>query len=243
MKTRVRRGGQCFDRLVGNMAWATFVHLTARPILGTPDPHLHAHCYCFNAVYDPVESRWKAGQFRDIKQEAPRFQALFRSLLARRLADLGYPVEWKGDDFGIAGFSPALLDKFSRRTRLIEAEALRLGIVSDHLKDSLGGRTREKKCPDATMPELRQGWYQRMTPEERQQVARAELAKRRPWPGDPASQRRRSSEDTGEHHRRPRSRDAIVKRQRQQAHFRAVADQAATPPPVKPPARSVGYGR
>ena len=52
MKTRVRKGGKCFDRLVGNMAWATFVHLTARPLLGMPDPHLHAHCFCFNAVFD-----------------------------------------------------------------------------------------------------------------------------------------------------------------------------------------------
>ena len=76
MKTRVRKGGKCFDRLVGNMAWATFVHLTARPLLGMPDPHLHAHCFCFNAVFDREEQRWKAGQFREIKQQAPRFQAL-----------------------------------------------------------------------------------------------------------------------------------------------------------------------
>jgi conjugative relaxase-like TrwC/TraI family protein len=173
MRTRVRKGGQCFDRLVANMGWATFVHLTARPILGMPDPHLHAHAFCFNAVFDPTESRWKAGQFREIKQEAPRFQALFRSLLARRLADVGYPIEWQGQDFEIAGFSPALLKKFSRRTAMIEAEADRRGIVSDRLKDQLGAQTREKKQNDATMPELREVWRRRMTDDERQMIAQA----------------------------------------------------------------------
>jgi conjugative relaxase-like TrwC/TraI family protein len=191
MKTRVRTDGQCFDRLVGNMAWATFIHLTARPVLGIPDPHLHAHCFCFNAVFDPVEDRWKAGQFREIKQQAPQFQALFRNLFAGRLSQRGYSVVWKGDDFEIEGFSPALIQKFSRRTQLIESEAARLGIVSDTLKDSLGAKTREKKQPDATMTDLRRVWWLRLTDGERDEVARAELHKRRPWPGD----RRRHGHD------------------------------------------------
>lgn len=173
MKTRVRKGGQCFDRLVGNMGWATYVHLTARPVLGVPDPHLHAHCFCFNAVFDQMEDRWKAGQFREIKQEAPRFQALFRSMFARRLAECGYSVAWNGDDFEIEGFSPALLRKFSRRTALIESEAARLGIVTDQLKDSLGAKTREKKQTDATMPQLRDIWRKRLTDDERHVIAQA----------------------------------------------------------------------
>ena len=230
MKTRVRTGGQCFDRLVGNMAWATFVHLTARPILGMPDPHLHAHAFCFNAVFDPVEERWKAGQFREIKQEAPRFQALFRSLFAARLSGVGYDVQWKGDDFEIAGFSPALLRKFSRRTQLIESEAVRLGIFSDKLKDSLGVKTREKKQSDATMPELRQGWYQRMTDGERLEVARAELHKRRPWPAD--FKRMQASRADGQAvgiERQPLLHDRVMQRQRL-----AVYDRARTAAPVRP---------
>lgn len=173
MKTRVRKGGQCFDRLVSNMGWASFIHLTARPVEGVPDPHLHAHCFCFNAVFDPVENRFKAGQFREIKQEAPRFQALFRSMLARRLTECGYSVAWNGDDFEIEGFSQPLLRKFSRRTAMIEAEAERRGIISGSLKDSLGARTREKKQKDLTMPELRQLWRRRLTDDERQAIAQA----------------------------------------------------------------------
>jgi conjugative relaxase-like TrwC/TraI family protein len=266
MRTRVRTDGQCFDRLVGNMGWATFVHLTARPILGLPDPHLHAHCFCFNAVFDPVEERFKAGQFREIKQQAPRFQALFRSLFAARLTRAGYDVAWKGEDFEIAGFSPALLRKFSRRTALIESEAERLGILSDKLKDTLGAKTREKKQSDATMSDLRPLWYQRMTDDERQQLARAELFKRRPWPGDRRRQRRGDTHDHGDeaqelwlHERRQaaheRYRADHERRQRaasrQPASRRSVARRTSIPPPAamptpkanQPKRRSDGHGR
>ncbi|MBV8401005.1 MAG: relaxase domain-containing protein, partial [Acetobacteraceae bacterium] len=71
------------------------------------------------------------------------------------LISTGYDVEWKGEDFEIAGFSPALLRKFSRRTQLIESEAARRGILSNVLKDHLGAQTRESKWLDATMPQLR----------------------------------------------------------------------------------------
>ena len=73
--TRVRKHFGNTDRNVGNLAWAKFVHKTARPVNGLPDPHLHAHCFCFNTVYDEKEDAWKAGQFRDIKRDAPYFEA------------------------------------------------------------------------------------------------------------------------------------------------------------------------
>jgi conjugative relaxase-like TrwC/TraI family protein len=229
MRTRVRKGGQCFDRLVGNMAWATFVHLTARPVLGMPDPHLHAHCFCFNAVFDPAEDRWKAGQFREIKQEAPRFQALFRSLLAARLAKGGYQVEWKGDDFEIAGFSPALLKKFSRRTQLIESEAVRRGIFSDKLKDSLGAATREKKQADATMPQLRELWRQRLTDDERQMITAAVATGPQYHRTHPARPR-----DAWETQRL----DAVRRLPRRSARIPASGSPAPTPPAQ----RGYGYG-
>src|SRR5580658_6415351 len=69
MKTRVRVGGGDHDRETGNMAWAEFLHFTARPVDGKPDPHLHAHFYAFNLTHDEVEGRWKAGQFGDLKRD------------------------------------------------------------------------------------------------------------------------------------------------------------------------------
>ena len=105
MKTRVRRRGQDTDRVTGNMAWAEFIHTTSRPVEGLPDPQLHAHVFVFNATYCDEERRWKAGQFRDLKRDAPYFQAAFRVRLANRLQDLGFGVQRKRDDFEIAGHS------------------------------------------------------------------------------------------------------------------------------------------
>jgi conjugative relaxase-like TrwC/TraI family protein len=228
MKTRVRKGRQCFDRVAGNMGWATFVHLTARPILGVPDPHLHAHCFGFNAVFDPVEHRWKAGQFREIKQEAPRFQALFRSMLARRLAESGYTVAWKGDSFEIDGLSAGLLRKFSRRTEHIEHVAESLGITSDRVKDQLGAMTREKKQNDATMPQLRELWRRRLTNDERHMIAQAVTGPpyRRTHPARPR--------DGWEQQRL----NAARQRQRRQA---TLAPEAYASPAPPPPARAA-YG-
>ena len=61
------------------MIWAEFVHFTARPVNGIPDPHLHAHCYTFNTTWDEVEKKWKAGRFRDLKADAPYFEAAFHA--------------------------------------------------------------------------------------------------------------------------------------------------------------------
>src|SRR5271168_3423768 len=83
IKTRVRRKLQDKDRTTGNMVWAEFIHTTSRPVDGLPDPQLHAHVFVFNTTWDEEESRWKAGQFRELKRDAPYFQAAFRVRLAQ----------------------------------------------------------------------------------------------------------------------------------------------------------------
>ena len=87
--TRVRAGGQDADRLTGNLAWAEFIHFTARPVEGVPDPHLHAHCFAFNATFDEVEQRWKAGQFGEIKADGAYYQATFHARLGQLPARAG----------------------------------------------------------------------------------------------------------------------------------------------------------
>src|SRR5271165_1758303 len=123
MKTRVRKGRQDRDRTTGNMVWAEFIHTTSRPVDGLPDPQLHAHVFAFNTTFDEEESRWKAGQFADIKRDTPFFQAAFRVRLANRLQDFGFGVERKRDDFEIAGIPRDVLGRSSRRTALIEKVA------------------------------------------------------------------------------------------------------------------------
>ncbi len=156
MKTRVRMDGKDEDRVTGNMLWAEFIHTTSRPVDGVPDPQLHAHCFVFNTTWDDEEHRWKAGQFSELKRDAPYFQAAFRVRLANRLQDLGFGVERKRDDFEIAGIPKDVLGRFSRRTAIIEKAAEERGITDPDRKAELGAETREKKQHDLTWEELQQ---------------------------------------------------------------------------------------
>jgi len=170
MKTRVRRGSRDENRDTGNMVWAEFIHTTSRPVDGVPDPQLHAHCFAFNATWDDQERRWKAGQFRELKRDAPYFQAAFRVRLANKLQDLGFGVERKRDDFEVAGIPPAAIKRFSRRTELIEKVAAERGILDPKKKDGLGAETREKKNKELSWDELRTAWDSQLTEKERQAV-------------------------------------------------------------------------
>src|SRR5665213_65095 len=165
MKTRVRMGGKDENRSTGNMVWAEFIHTTSRPVDGLPDPQLHAHVFAFNTTFDDEERRWKAGQFADIKRDAPYFQAAFRVRLANKLQDIGFGVERKRDDFEIAGIPADILKRFSRRTELIEKVAEEKGITNPDRKAELGAETREKKDSELSLGQLRQAWDSRMSPE------------------------------------------------------------------------------
>ena len=171
MKTRVRTGGQDINRTSGNMVWAEFIHTTSRPVDGLPDPQLHAHVFVFNTTWDQEENRWKAGQFRELKRDAPYFQAAFRVRLANRLQDLGFGVERKRDDFELSGLPPDVLGRFSRRTALIEKVAEEKGITDPKRKDGLGAETREAKGKSLTLDSLRKEWNSRLTDAERSQLA------------------------------------------------------------------------
>lgn len=173
MQTRVRKRGQNQDRTTGNLVWGEFVHLTSRPVNGIPDPHLHAHCFAMNVTYDEQEHAWKAGQFGNLKRDAPYFEAKFHSRLGRRLADLGIEVERTRTGWEIAGISPSIIGKFSRRTQEIEEEARKRGITDPALKAELGAKTRERKQKHLTRSELRQEWMSRLTEDERDSLASA----------------------------------------------------------------------
>jgi conjugative relaxase-like TrwC/TraI family protein len=171
MKTRVRTAGREEDRTTGNMVWAEFVHTTARPVGGVPDPQLHAHVFAFNATYDGDEDRWKAGQFRELKRDAPYFQAAFRARLANRIQDVGYGVERKRDDFELAGVPTDLLKRFSRRTAVIEKVAAEKGILDPDRKAELGAETRERKEKSLGWSALKKEWDSRLSDAERARLA------------------------------------------------------------------------
>ena len=167
IKTRVRKQGANENRTTGNMIWAEFVHFTARPVNGVPDPHLHAHCYTFNTTWDDEEKKWKAGQFRDLKADAPYFEAAFHARFSRQLAELGYRIERTAKGWELAGVPQRVLDEFSRRTEQVEQKAKELGITSAKQKDGLAAWTRERKQKNLSKPELRELWDKRISADER----------------------------------------------------------------------------
>jgi conjugative relaxase-like TrwC/TraI family protein len=171
MQTRVRRERQDVNRTTGNMTWAEFIHTTSRPVEGIPDPQLHAHVFVFNTTWDEEEKRWKAGQFRELKRDAPYFQAAFRVRLANKLQDQGFGVERKRDDFEIGGISADVLKRFSRRTALIERLAQEKGITNPDRKAELGAETREKKAKALSWEVLRKEWDTRLSNQDRKVLA------------------------------------------------------------------------
>lgn len=173
MKTRERKGGKDEDRVTGNMAWSEFIHFTSRPVDGLPDPHLHAHVFAHNITFDPVEKRFKAGQFGDLKRDAPYFEAAFDARLAHALNGLGYATERKGLSFEVAGVPTSVIDKFSRRRNEIEDEAKEKGIVTAEGKHAIGYYGRENKTKGVGRPKLRVEWNERLSQAER--VALAEV--------------------------------------------------------------------
>jgi conjugative relaxase-like TrwC/TraI family protein len=90
MQCKVRKGRLDEDRRTGEMLYSRFFHRDSRPINGLSDPHWHVHCFIHNATFDPVEKRWKAGQFRGLIADKGYFQEYFHTLLAQRLMGSGY---------------------------------------------------------------------------------------------------------------------------------------------------------
>lgn len=165
--TRIRQKGAQENRVTGNLAWAEFVHFTARPVGGIPDPHLHVHCFAFNATFDAVEDRWKAAKFRQIKEDAPYCEAAFHARLSSKLAAIGYGIRRTKSGWEIDGIPQAVLDKFSRRTAQIERIAEEKGITDAKKKDGLGAATREGKRHGMTYTDLLGAWGVRLTEEEK----------------------------------------------------------------------------
>jgi conjugative relaxase-like TrwC/TraI family protein len=171
LKTRVRLGLQNTERQTGNMVWAEFIHLTSWPVDGISDPQLQAYLFVFNMTWDEQEGRWKAARFRDIKRDAPYFQATFRVRLANKLQELGFGVQRDQDDFEIAGIPPDVLERFSRRTALIERLAEERGITDPRRKAELGPSTKESRGKLCGLGALRKEWKARLTGPERKVLA------------------------------------------------------------------------
>ena len=162
-KTRVRKSGNYDDRNTGELLWADFTHQTARPVDDhAPDPHLHSHCFVFNATWDEQEKRYKAAKFRDIKRDMPYYQARFHKRLADKMMALGYQVKLTDKSFEIEGVPQSAIDLFSKRTDEIGRVAEEQGITDAKQLDQLGARTRSKKQKGSSMAELKVEWRRQL---------------------------------------------------------------------------------
>ncbi|MFY9984531.1 MAG: MobF family relaxase [Chthoniobacterales bacterium] len=175
------------DRVTGNLLYAAFTHRVTRPVDGVPDPHYHIHAFVFNATYDEVEARWKAGQFGNIKRDAPFYEAAFNARLAKSLVEAGYGIRRTERSFELASVSRELIEKFSRRTNQIERlarekypvlETKARALVKEtgmdfadafaQVKSELGALSREKKSAEVLDPKERlRVWRAEMATEER----------------------------------------------------------------------------
>ncbi|WP_188604954.1 MobF family relaxase [Aquaticitalea lipolytica] len=165
-QARIRVQNQQDDRHTGELLWADFIHQTARPVgNNAPDCHLHAHIFCFNATYDQVEFKFKAGQFHNIKRDMPYHQARFQKRLADKLSSFGYDIRKTKNGFELAMIPQKAIDHFSKRTNLIGQVAKEKGIQSQKELDQLGARTRSGKKKGLTMEELREDWKKQLIKE------------------------------------------------------------------------------
>jgi conjugative relaxase-like TrwC/TraI family protein len=123
MQCKVRKGGLYEDRRTGELLYSKFFHRDSRPINGLSDPHWHVHCFLHNATFDPVEERWKAGQFRGIIADKGYFQEYFHTLLAQGLMESGYKLRrtdrgWH--QWEMACVTEREVELFSKRHELID---------------------------------------------------------------------------------------------------------------------------
>ena len=174
VQTRVNhaRGKMTLEK-TRNIVGASWVHTTSRPVDGWPDPNLHVHCFCINAT--KAGDRWTAADLSAIVKDSGYYEAVFQSRLAQKVISLGYPIVRNDREFEIAGISRSTIEKFSRRTALIERVAAERGITGADQKGRLGAQTRDKKSANSVpADQLPNKWRSELSPSEIADFARLE---------------------------------------------------------------------
>ena len=109
-----------YNRVSGNLVYASFVHRETRPVDGIPDPHYHIHGFVMNATWVEAEQRWKALEIGETAANRTCYEARFFHRLADKLLAAGYGIRRTDTHFELASVSRELIEKFSKRTKLIE---------------------------------------------------------------------------------------------------------------------------
>lgn len=109
-----RQSGQGMNKRYirsGRIAAAVFRHGESRAL----DPQLHSHAFLFNATWDAQGGRLVALETSEIYARARYLTEVYRNALATEARQLGYEIERSAHGFELAGVSPALIERFSKR--------------------------------------------------------------------------------------------------------------------------------
>jgi conjugative relaxase-like TrwC/TraI family protein len=191
MQCKVRKGGLHQDRRTGELLYSKFFHRDSRPIDGLSDPHWHVHCFLHNATFDPVEQRWKAGQFRGLIADKGYFQEYFHTLLAQRLMRFGYKLRrtdrgWH--QWEMACITDREVELFSKRHELIDTLSEERGSTPEEER-RIAHRERDSKTTKLFYGKAEiENWRQQMGPQRWDSVT-PEAAKEGPQLELPINQR------------------------------------------------------
>ena len=100
------------------------------------------------------------------RRTGPYFEQVFHARLAVGLRRLGYGIAERGRGWEIAGGPASVLQKFSRRTAVIDQAAADKGVTDAETKGRLGAATRERKTRGLSRDELRAIWRERLSADE-----------------------------------------------------------------------------
>ena len=152
-QTQARNG-----EYTNNIVVASFTHTLNR----NTDPHLHTHNVVINATLKK-DSQWRAIDNRWIYNNKLMLGAMYRAELALELQALGFEIRRTHADgcFELANYTPEQIEKFSTRSKDIEAALAKQGLsrkeASAALKQTKALTTRlSKKDIDKAL--LRQVW-------------------------------------------------------------------------------------
>ncbi len=182
---RNRKHGADDDRKSGNLVIAEFRHDTSRPVgASVPDPHLHNHYVVFNASHDPVEKKFKAVQFGELKRDGPYYQEIQINRFAYAMRELGYNlVASRNGFYRVDGLPPSVTQNFSKRSAQIEQEIARRGLAKgSKLAKEVTLKTRQHKIKGLSKEDLVREWKAAIAPKDWTAVERVRAGAMAPLP-------------------------------------------------------------
>lgn len=151
------------------MIYSAVTHYTSR----LSDPHLHVHAAVINLTYIPEKDRWECLRPNFLYWPRHQMTEHHRDELVQNLMPLGYVIEDKPKQgFEIAGVSPDLLGRFSRRSHEI-AEARIKSEEEDKflsLRDAATRTRKDKEEEPVTYREYLEWQREKLTQSERQHL-------------------------------------------------------------------------